>query len=213
MEILTFPTGLIQTNVYLCIEGGKCALVDAPQGVWDAVKPVLRSRGLTLEALLITHGHWDHTGGIAELKNRTGVPAFGHEETCEWIEHPEISSPFFRMAFPQLSEKDFPQSKLDKILTDGESFELLGETWRAIYVPGHCPGSLAFYCPAAGTVFSGDTLFCSSIGRSDLPGGDYKTLCKSIREKLMTLPAGTRVLPGHGPDSTIAFEYENNPYF
>lgn len=216
MEILTFPSGLIQTNVYLCIEGNSCVIVDAPQGTWATVEGVLRSRGLTLCAILITHGHWDHTGGIIEIQRQlagTRVPVYAHRDTCDWVEHPEKMSPFFRMAFPQLTEDDFPPCKIDKILEDGESFELLGKTWQALFVPGHCPGSLAFYCEAAGTVFTGDALFCGSIGRSDFPGGDYKLLCKSIREKLMTLPAGTRVFPGHGPDSTIAAEAENNPYF
>ncbi|MCR5183704.1 MAG: MBL fold metallo-hydrolase [Opitutales bacterium] len=215
MEILTFPTGLIQTNIYLCISGKDCVLVDAPKDAWETIEEPLRSRGLTLRAILVTHGHWDHIGGIVKIKRSLPypVPVYAHAETCEWTEHPERMSPFFRMAFPQLTEKDFLPFAVDRILADGENFRLLDCDWRALYVPGHCPGSLAFYCGNAALVFTGDALFCGSVGRSDFPGGDYKLLCRSIREKLMPLPSGTRVLPGHGPDSTIGDESANNPYF
>lgn len=218
MKIKVVPAGPFGTNLYVVINDAQthCVLVDVPPESAGTVLPFLRANKLALEAILITHGHWDHNGGVAEILNALGnvpaIPVFAHLNGRDFHEHPEKFSAWYQAALPELSSADFPAFKLSRPTNDGDAFTLLGKEWKAFHVPGHCPGSLAFYCADEKILFTGDVLFAGSIGRTDLPGGDFSTLEKSIREKFFTLPRDVRVLPGHGPETTIGAEMQSNPY-
>lgn len=216
MFLQTVPAGPFGTNLYLILDDAKshCVIVDAPPGAADILLPFLQKNELTLDAILITHGHWDHNGGVAGILAGTqaDLPVFAHEEGRDFHEKPEKFAPWYQSAIPRLSDADFPAFTLSHPTADGETFSLLGKEWCALYVPGHCPGSLAFYCPAEKWLFTGDALFAGSIGRTDLPGGSFALLEKSIREKIFPLPDDVRVFPGHGSASTVGEERESNPY-
>lgn len=216
MLLQTISAGPFGTNLYLITDDSRthCAIVDAPPGAAELLLSYLKKNGLTLDAILITHGHWDHNGGVAGVLAGTNpeLPVFAHEDGRDFHEKPEKFSPWYQAAIPGLSAADFPAFKLSRPTTDGETFTLLGKTWQALFVPGHCPGSLAFYCPEEKWLFTGDALFAGSIGRTDLPGGSFPVLEKSICEKIFPLPGDVRVFPGHGPATTVGEERESNPY-
>ncbi len=208
MIVHALPAGLIQTNAYLLTDEARKegVLIDAPGGVWRLAEPILRRDGCRLTLLLLTHGHWDHTQGAAEVVLRTGVQVFAHLEDRVLYETPE----FMRPMLPPGIELE--AVRVDRWLRDGETFEALGQEVRVGHVPGHCPGSLSFYFPASGVVFSGDALFQGSVGRTDLPGGDFEQLVNSIRTRLYTLPEGTIVYPGHGAPTSVGEEKAHNPH-
>ena len=214
MNIRTIPAGPFATNAYLISENGRCVVVDVPPGSDAELLPIIRREGLALDAILITHGPWDHNGGVAALLagTRADAPVFAHEDGRAFHENPEKFAPWYQSAIPGLTAADFPAFALSRPTADGETFTLLGAEWRALAVPGHCPGSLAFYCAAEKCVFTGDALFAGSVGRTDLPGGSFAVLEKNIREKLFTLPRDVRVFPGHGPETSVGDEIETNPY-
>lgn len=199
---------MIPTNAYLLTEpaSGSAVLVDAPLGIWDLVEPILAREGCRLDALWLTHGHWDHTQGAAEVVRRAGVPVSGHLTDQPLYETPEVMR--------DLSPDGIPLEpvKVDHWIGDGDRLEALGREVRVGHVPGHCPGSLMFYFPADKVVFSGDALFKGSVGRTDFPGGDAAVLENSIRTRLYTLPEETVVLAGHGRATTIGDEKRHNPH-
>jgi len=208
MIVRALPAGLIQTNAYLLTDAGRAeaVLVDAPGGVWDLVQPLLKREGCRLVLLLLTHGHWDHTQGAAEVVRKAGVRVFAHADDKVLYETPG----FMRPLLPPGIELE--PVRVDRWLEDGETFDALGEHVQVGHVPGHCPGSLSFYFPKAGAVFPGDALFRGDVGRTDLPGGSFEELEKSIRTRLYTLPDGTIVYPGHGAPTTIGDEKAGNPH-
>lgn len=207
MEIQALPAGPIGTNAYLLTDAarGEAVLVDAPHDVWPEVQQLLRKIGCKLVALLITHGHWDHTGDAARVQ-RTGVPLYAHEEDRLFIETPEVMEMF---AIPGLR---LEAAKIDRVVQQGDTFELLGETVEVRHVPGHCPGNVLFYFQKTGAAFVGDAIFAGSIGRTDLPRGGFEMLERSIKTQIYTLPEATMLYPGHGPETDVATEKATNPY-
>ena len=199
---------MIPTNAYLLTEpgSGQAVLIDAPLGIWGLVEPILEKEGCRLGALWLTHGHWDHTQGAAEVVRRTGVPVSGHRADQVLYETPEVMR--------ELSPDGIALEavRVDHWLGDGDALEALGRPVRVGHVPGHCPGSLMFYFPGEKVVFGGDALFKGSVGRTDFPGGDAEQLAASIRTRLYTLPDETVVLAGHGRATTIGDEKAHNPY-
>jgi hydroxyacylglutathione hydrolase len=208
VNVHVLPAGPIQTNAYLLTDpsSGEAVLVDAPEGVWSQVEPILKKEGCRLCALWLTHGHWDHTQGAAEVARKSGAPIFAHEDDRPLIETPEVMR---ALMIPGLTVEP---SKVDRWLEDGETLEALGEKVRVSHVPGHAPGSLMFYFPASAAAFSGDALFRENVGRTDLPGGDFAQLARSIRTRIYTLPGETTVYPGHGGTTTVAEEKAGNPH-
>jgi glyoxylase-like metal-dependent hydrolase (beta-lactamase superfamily II) len=208
VNVHVLPAGPIQTNAYLLTDGsrGEAVLVDAPEGIWPAAKPILDREGCRLTLLLLTHGHWDHTQGAAEVVRRTGASVWAHAADRPMIETPEIMRP---LMMPGMVVEPV---KVDRWLADGEEVEALGERVAVSHVPGHSPGSLGFYFPAAGAVFAGDALFNGNVGRTDIPGGDFRRLERSIRTRLYTLPDSTTVFPGHGEPTTVGDEKAHNPH-
>lgn len=207
MEIHTLPAGPIQTNAYLLLdrEGGRAVLIDAPHGVWDEVKPVLEEAGARLEALLLTHGHWDHTGDAAAIQE-AGVRVYGHEADKPLFEDPRVQAIF------SIPGYEIQPVKLDETVAQGSRLELAGQQIEVRHVPGHCPGNVLFHLPALGAAFVGDAIFAGSVGRTDFPGCSMDQLERSIRSQIYTLPPETRLFPGHGPATTVTRERASNPF-
>jgi hydroxyacylglutathione hydrolase len=208
VNVHVLPAGPIQTNAYLLTDpaSGEAVLIDAPEGVWALVEPILKKEGCRLTALWITHGHWDHTQGAAEVARKSGAPTYAHEADRPLIETPEVMRP---LLLPGLVVEP---TKVDHWVGDGETVDALGEKVRVSHVPGHAPGSLMFYFPKAAVAFPGDAIFRGNVGRTDLPGGDFAQLEKSIRTRIYTLPDETTVFPGHGEATTVGEEREGNPH-
>lgn len=220
MKIERTEIGPFGTNCYLLTEDGRtdCVLVDAPPGAGTLLLPILKKRGLSLAAILLTHGHWDHNGGVAGILAATQETQTTPPEICahpadrDCHEHPEKFMAWYQAAIPDLGDDDFPAFKVSRWLSDGETFPLLGKTWTALHVPGHCPGSLVYYCADEQKAWTGDAVFAGSIGRTDLPGGNFPTLEKAIRDKIYTLPDSVKLFPGHGPATSVAEEKSSNPF-
>lgn len=208
MKLHVLPGGPILTNGYLLTarERGEAILIDAPEGIWAEIGPILDAEKCRLTELWITHGHWDHTQGGAELVAATGARVSAHAADKMLIEHPEVMSEFMGM------ELDLRALHVDRWIAQGDRLEALGTTAEVRHVPGHCPGNVLFYFPAARAAFVGDALFAGGVGRTDFPGGSYEQLERSIREQIYTLPEETVVYPGHGPDTTVGAERGTNPY-
>ncbi|EDY80921.1 metallo-beta-lactamase superfamily, putative [Verrucomicrobiia bacterium DG1235] len=187
-------------------ERGEAVLVDAPHDLVDMVDKALAEDGCALKALLITHGHYDHIGDVAKFARR-GVPLYGHKADKTLFENPACMQAY---AYPP--DIDLEGFEVDHWVEDGSRLELLGLECEVRHVPGHCPGNVLFYFPAAKAAFVGDALFAGGIGRTDLPGGSFSDLERAIRERIYTLPADTVVLPGHGPNTTVGDEISFNPY-
>lgn len=208
MQLDVIPAGPIDTNAYLLSapERGEAFLIDAPGEVWAEVKPLLAERGCRLVELWITHGHWDHMQGAAEVARATGAKVLAHADDRPLIETPEIMERY-------MGERlNLEGVHVDHWVAPGEKREVLGLAVEIRHVPGHCPGNVLFYLPTLAAAFVGDALFRGSIGRTDFPGGDHALLLKSIREQIYTLPSATKVFPGHGPATTVADERSGNPY-
>ncbi|MBS0663530.1 MAG: MBL fold metallo-hydrolase [Verrucomicrobia bacterium] len=208
MNLHVLPAGPIQTNAYLLADParGEAVLVDAPGDVWAEVAPLLARERCRLTELWLTHGHWDHTQGAAEVVRQARPRVRAHADDRVLYETPEVMSAFL-----------MPGLKLEPVHPDtwvrpGETFQALGVTVEVRHVPGHCPGNVLFYLPAARAAFVGDALFAGSVGRTDFPGGSLPVLEDSIRRQIYTLPDETIVYPGHGPDTTVGIEKESNPY-
>lgn len=208
MKLHVIPAGPIQTNAYLLTapERGEAVLIDAPGGVWAEVEPILREEKCRLTELWITHGHWDHTQGGAEVVRASGAAVRAHPDDRVLIETPEVMERFMGGGLK------LEPIRVDHWVRQGDRLQALGAEVEVRHVPGHCPGNVLFHFAAAGAAFVGDALFAGSVGRTDLPGGDFDVLERSIREQIYTLPDETVVYPGHGPDTTVGAEKGTNPY-
>jgi glyoxylase-like metal-dependent hydrolase (beta-lactamase superfamily II) len=208
VHLHVLPAGPIQTNAYLLTAParGEAVLIDAPGDVWSEVAEILRRENCRLGELWLTHGHWDHTQGGAEVVRASGAKVRAHADDRALIETPEVMERF-------MGERlNLQPIQVDHWVKQGDRVDVLGTTSEVRHVPGHCPGNVLYYFPAFDAAFVGDALFNGSIGRTDLPGGDFEQLARSIREQIYTLPAETVVYPGHGPKTTVANERAGNPY-
>ena len=201
LQIQTFIGGIFDTNAYLVLGPGGTILFDAPTGSAQWV----RELGVKLDLLLITHGHVDHIDDAAKIKQIFGCQVAYHPDSL-----PLITDPNFFKRFGFFFEAD-PVAP-DFLIEETPELILCGLAFRVLLVPGHCPGSLCFYSSTHQFLIGGDVLFAGSIGRTDLPGGDYHLLIQGIREKILVLPEATKVLPGHGPITTVGEERQNNPF-
>ncbi len=186
-------------------ESGEGLVIDPAANVDEILKEAQRE-GLTIRYIVNTHGHPDHTGGNAEMKEKTGAAIVIHEADAQMLV--SIPSAYLRMFGAR------PSPPADMVVRDGSELKLGGSTLTVIHAPGHTPGGMCLY--ADGAVFTGDTLFVEGVGRTDLPGGSWDVMAAAIREKLFGLPDATVVYPGHNygssPTSTIGHEKSHNPY-
>jgi len=200
-----FSLGALATNAYVVTDSSRSRAVVIDPGTADSV--LLRKLDdFEVEAVLLTHAHFDHIGGVETVRERYGCPVYIHAREKDWLTDPAKNGSLrWPDATPPIS-----CSLPDRLLSGGDELSLLGETFRVIFTPGHSPGSVGYLC--GDLLFAGDALFRRSVGRTDLPGGNSEQLVRSIREQLYVLPESTMVLPGHGPETTIGEEKRENPY-
>lgn len=206
MKIEMMVLGDVRTNCYLLInEETKEALVVDPADRADVIVRKLIDEGLTLKAILLTHGHGDHILAVGDLKKQFGVKVYAAkaEEALLSDAAQNLSKALFGIVVTV---------KPDILLEDGQEFEAAGIRLRMLYTPGHTPGGCCYYQAEEKILFSGDTLFCGSIGRTDFPGGSLSELVRSVKEKLLVLPEDVKVYPGHEEITTIGHEKRYNPY-
>lgn len=204
MEFDSVIVGALETNCYLvyCTESLECAIVD-PGAEAQKIFHLITKKSLNPVVLLNTHGHIDHIGANEDIKERFNIPLCIHaldKSMLENVQQLELS--FF------LGAKESPSP--DKYLEDGDMVKLGKSSLQVIHTPGHSPGSVSFL--GDGFILSGDTLFYGGVGRADLPGGSWDELERSIKNKILTLPDETIVLPGHGPTTSVGQERNLNPF-
>lgn len=204
-EVVVVEVGPLAVNAYIVAHRGtgKAAVVD-PGDDGPALLAELSGRGLAAESILLTHGHFDHVGGVRFLKERTGATVYVHADDAERMRTARRQGLLFG-----LSVDDPPPP--DVLLADGDRIALGDGAFEVAHTPGHTPGCVSFI--AGPMAFTGDLIFAGSIGRTDLPGGDHDALIASVRERIFTLPDGTVLFPGHGPATTVGEERQTNPFF
>jgi len=206
LHIRTFTDSSFGENAYLVWRpGGTGAVVIDPGAQADSIGALLEVEGLSLHAILLTHAHLDHVSGVAHLATRTQAPIYLHPADAVLYENVAHQAALFGTSV------DAPPPA-DRSLADNDLLEFDGCTFEVRHVPGHSPGHVLFYVEAAGVAFVGDVVFMGSIGRTDLFGGDYQQLMRSIRDRILTLPPDTALFPGHGPSTTVGRERATNPF-
>jgi hydroxyacylglutathione hydrolase len=200
MKITIFTGGIVQTNGYLIETPEGNLLVDAPEGIAEWTT----QRGVRIDDVLLTHQHYDHVTDASKMKE-LGARLHAFEDYSMDLTLESVARGW---GMP-ISVTPY---QIDRCFLVSEPLKLAGLEFSLAHVPGHSTDSVTFYLADQGVVFSGDTLFAGSIGRTDLPGGSTTQLLDGITKHLMTLPAATKVLPGHGPGTTVGEEAEENPY-
>lgn len=205
IQIESLVVSLFESNCFIVRNnGGTDVMVVDPGDNAADILAFLRERQYHPNVYLITHGHVDHVSGLAELHRTLPAPVAMHPRDSRWAFSP-------RAAMPPYYESPNAPSAIERELADGQEWTDIGFTYQIIETPGHSPGGVAFYFKKENVLFSGDSLFRGSIGRSDLPGSNPSDLAKSLK-RLMALPDATVVYCGHGPATTIGAERKHNPY-
>lgn len=209
-KILSCTYNLFQVNSYILFEGDgtQCIVVDpgfSDEGEKKHFYSLLQSHNLSVAAVLLTHAHFDHVFGVTALQQDFGARVYMHQQEQQMLIYCEKMSRLYGLQAPDCTWSSSP-------VDDGQTLNEAGLSIRVITSPGHSPGSVSYYLEQEGILLSGDTLFAGSIGRSDLPLGEYDDEIRSIMEKLILLPPATQVYPGHGPSTTIDNERTSNPF-
>lgn len=205
MKVEKFVTGIISTNCYLAInEETKQAVVIDPAACPSYLMSHIKSEGLKVEAILLTHGHFDHIMGIDGFLSEFDVPVYVHEDDADAMEDPALNQ-----SSTYTSGYTFGKARY---LRDRQTLELAGYTFQVIHTPGHTKGGCCYYVASEDVLFSGDTLFQNSVGRTDFVNSSTSDLVHSVREKLFLLPDDTIVYPGHMGETKIGHEKKYNPY-
>lgn len=203
-EIL--PVGLLQCNCSIFgDEQSREAIVIDPGDQVEDILAVLARHSLRVKAIVITHAHIDHIGGAAKLKAVTGAPVHMNQNDQGLYDLLDQQAAWLGMRTPARTE-------IDADAREGEKLDLGGTAFHILHTPGHTQGSISLWIPAENKLIAGDTLFRDSIGRTDLPGGNYVQILRSIHTKLLALPESALVIPGHGELTTIGRERERNPF-
>lgn len=204
LEIFRKTLGDLGTNCYIIVnhDTNECIVFD-PAAEPEVLKEIFSDPGFKLQAIFLTHGHYDHIGAVKELRDTFQVPVYASKEENEQVLgklQVNLSAMFGEPVTLQA----------DEVLRDGQKVEMIGTTFTCILTPGHTAGGMCYYNEELQSVIAGDTLFCGSVGRTDFPTGNGTVLLNSIHEKLFTLPDETKVFPGHMDSTTIAWEKEHN---
>jgi glyoxylase-like metal-dependent hydrolase (beta-lactamase superfamily II) len=203
-EIL--PVGMLQCNCSIFgDEQSREAVVIDPGDEIQRIRTILEKHQLRVKAIVITHAHIDHIGGAAKLKAATGAPVYMNANDQPLSEHLDTQASWLGMATPE-------KTNIDVNAREGEKIALGPAEFHVLHTPGHTQGSISLWIPAENKLIAGDTLFLDSIGRTDLPGGDYQQILRSIHDKLLPLDDTTAVIPGHGSNTTIGRERARNPF-
>ena len=205
LKIGRIVMGMCQTNCYFVYPEGKSEVIlFDPADRGDYIYHSLKDKGFTVAAILLTHGHFDHIWGLEELKELSGAKVYAYEEEKEVCENASVN----------VSKGAGRPCEItaDEYVKDGATISGAGMNCQLIATPGHTKGSCCYYFEEEGILISGDTLFQESVGRTDLPTGSMSALVRSVKEKLMVLPADVKVYPGHGESTTIGYEKEYNPF-
>ncbi len=200
MEILSFVMTPFSENCYVILDGGEAMVIDPGEPAEELFKAL---EGYKVTTLVNTHAHIDHVGGNAAVKQRTNAEFVCHADAAEMLPSVPAQGRMFGIAVA-------PSPAPDRLIAEGDTLKVGEVELRIVDVPGHAPGHIALI--GDGFVIGGDVLFAGSIGRTDLPGGDFEQLMESIRTRLLVLPDDTVVLSGHGPATTIGNERNTNPF-
>ena len=205
LEIKCLTVSSCYTNCYVCCnKDTKEGFIVDPGDDFVKITNYINSMDMKVVAIILTHGHFDHIGAVDEIRNRYGIKVYAAAAEKETLENPDINlSSQFGSGYTV---------KADEFLNDGQEIELLGEKVRCLLTPGHTKGGMCYYFTGSGILFSGDTLFQQSVGRTDFPGGSMGEIVRSIREKLFVLPDYVRVYTGHGMMTNIKDEKMLNPF-
>lgn len=197
----------IGTNAIALIEPERkeCMIIDAPAEAYDWAQGLVEKHGCKIVALILTHGHWDHILDGWKFVE-AGVPTYGHASDTAMFAEPS------RMASYAIPGLELKEVRIDNWISGGRFLNLLGTKMEIRHVPGHCPGNVLVYVESEAVAVVGDAIFAGSVGRYDLPGGDFSVLERSIREQIYSLPDATKIYPGHGPTTTVAAEKDGNPF-
>jgi glyoxylase-like metal-dependent hydrolase (beta-lactamase superfamily II) len=206
MILETFPVGPLQCNCTILgdEQTGEAIVIDPGEEI-GRIQKRLAAHGLKLKQILVTHGHIDHIGGALKLKRLTGAPIYLNEGDLEQLAIMQEQANWLGVETPETAPPD-------ESLADGMTVGLSSYPARVLHTPGHTQGSVSLHFAPLKLLISGDTLFAGSIGRTDLPGGNFDQIIDSIQTRLLALPDETKVVPGHGPASTIGAERRSNPF-
>jgi len=208
VSIKVFCFNAFSENTFIIENDSKCIIVDPgcyEADEYETLKRYISEKGLSPQSIINTHCHIDHVLGVDQLKDYYNIPFYIGKNELQVLRSAKLSAPIF--GFNQ-----FREAEHDGFLSEGEEVKLGNISLKILDVPGHSPGHIALYDDDSKICIAGDVLFLNSIGRTDLPGGDYDTLINSIREKLFVLPEEVVVYPGHGPETTISHEKRHNPF-
>jgi hydroxyacylglutathione hydrolase len=206
MILESFPVGPLHCNcTILGDEVTREAIVVDPGDNIPEILSRLQKHGLTLRQIVITHAHIDHVGGAVQLKRATGAPVFLNQKDLGLLSAMAMQAGWIGVPTPEVAPPDASAE-------DGLAVGLAALPGEVIHTPGHTPGSICLLFQKQNLLLAGDTLFAGSIGRTDLPGGDGRQILRSLRDRLLVLPDTTRVLPGHGPETSIGEERQSNPF-
>ena len=198
--------GPIQTNCYIVYKKGasSCVVID-PGYDGERIAGFIKEQGMSLDAVLLTHGHFDHFEGVPALTAELPAKVYILDLEQDLIRDPKKNGSAGLMRREKAIE-------VENVCHDGEVLKLAGIEFKVIHTPGHTAGGCCYYIEEKGLLFAGDTIFMESIGRTDLPTGDMSEILRSIREKILTLPDYVKILPGHGPVTDVAYASAYNPY-
>lgn len=204
MKVYQSEVAPIGTNCYLVVneENNEAVVVD-PGGSPEIIAGMIERAKAKVKAIFLTHGHMDHIGALEDVQKATGAKVYISKEDAPMLSNPESSLAAFMGV-------DLHCPTPDAFFQHGETVEEAGLKFKVLATPGHTPGGVCLQC--GDVCFCGDTIFCESIGRTDFPGGSYDALIRNIKEKILTLPPETKLLPGHGPSTTVEWERKRNPF-
>ena len=205
MRMSKLVVGPVATNCYIVSdENTKEAFIIDPGAEPDRIIDKVKETGVSVKAILLTHGHFDHISAVNELKREFGVDVYVGQEDADLMADVELNvSYMFGMPYA---------ARADKILRDGDMLEIAGFSIKVLFTPGHTKGGVCYYFEKENVAFSGDTLFQQSVGRTDFPTGSARVLSESIKNKLMVLPEDLQLFPGHGDSTTVGYEKKYNMF-